>query len=100
MFIEAINTLHIQAAHGYADELGSQLQAIVGELRPVDGCLNYLVARCCVDMNVWVVSSHWANRAAMQTHFEDPSLGSFIELLTSRTVTKIDFNSFFNQYSV
>lgn len=100
MFIEAINTLHIRAAHGHVETLGEQLQDIVTAIGPVQGCLNYLVARCRVDMEVWVVSSHWTTRHAMETHFEDPSLKSFIELLTSRTVTKIHFNSFINKYAV
>ncbi|WP_277963380.1 antibiotic biosynthesis monooxygenase [Pseudomonas sp. RIT-To-2] len=100
MFIEAINTLHIRAAHGQVETLGSQLQTIIERIGPVHGCLSYLVARCSVDVGTWVVSSHWANRRAMEIHFEDPSLKPFIDLLTSRTVTKIDFNSFFNKYAV
>ncbi|MDE1164450.1 MAG: antibiotic biosynthesis monooxygenase [Pseudomonas sp.] len=100
MFIEAINTLHIRAAHGHIEVLGQQLLDIVKAIGPVQGCLNYLVARCCLDVNVWVVSSHWTSRRAMEMHFEDPSLKSFIELLTSRTVTKIHFNSFFNKYAL
>jgi quinol monooxygenase YgiN len=100
MFIEAINTLHIRAAHGQADALGPQLEQIVKQIGPVHGCLNYLVARCSVDVGTWVVSSHWANRQAMETHFEDPSVKPFIDLLTSRAVMKIQFNSFFNKYVV
>lgn len=99
MFIEAISTIHIQSTPEHANKLGLQLKTIVGDIGSMPDCISYLVARCTLDGDVWVVSSHWHSRSAMEQHFTDPALRPFIDLLASRAVRRIEFNSFFNQYA-
>lgn len=99
MFIEAISTIHIQAAPEHASDLGLRLENIVIEIGTLPDCLGYLVARCTIAPDLWVVSSHWTTLTAMERHFTDPALKPFIDLLASRAVRRIEFNSFFNKHA-
>ncbi|MCK6254079.1 putative quinol monooxygenase [Pseudomonas fragi] len=99
MFIEGVSTIHIQAAPDHHYELGVRLENIIEDFGAHPDCASYFVSRCTIDLDVWVVSSHWTTYAAMERHFTDPSLGRFMDLLASRAVRRIEFNSFFNKHS-
>ena len=99
MFIEAISTIRFRSAPEHATDLGCELKSIVGDIGAGPDCISYLVARCTIDKDVWVVSSHWSSRNAMEQHFTDPELRRFMELLAGKAVRRIEFNSFINQYA-
>ena len=98
MFIEAISMIYIQSASKHAARLGLQLKGIIGGIDAGPYCVGYLVARCTTDADIWVVSSLWVSKNAMEKHFSDPALRPFIDLLAGKKVRRIEFNSFINQY--
>lgn len=97
MYTEAISTLHVHAAPGQQEQVGSTLRRLIETVAGLEHCLSYGVVRSRLDANVWIVSSHWQTDAAMQAHFADPSLNPLLELLGDRSVRRINFDSFYRQ---
>jgi len=100
MFIEAISMVHVLAAPGHEDDIGGQLQRFVSGLVPTPHCCHYAVVRSYREPGMWLISSHWQTRAAMEAHFNEPALSTLVDLLATRTVQRISFDSFFNQTSL
>lgn len=97
MFIEAISTVQVQAALGHEAAVGDVLQRMVAALEPHIACQHYRVMPCPATTGLWLISSHWRTRLAMEAHFCDPVLALLVGLLATRTVQRIHFDSFYNQ---
>ncbi|MGI4841444.1 MAG: putative quinol monooxygenase [Janthinobacterium lividum] len=97
MYTESISTLHVHAVPGHEEQVGITLRRLIDRVATLDQCLHYEVVKCRLAADVWIVSSHWQTRAAMEAHFNDPSLNPLLELLGERAVRKISFDSFYRQ---
>jgi quinol monooxygenase YgiN len=100
MSVETINLVHLHAEPTYTEQLGMELESIIDELGPIEGCTDYFVVRCRQDSSTWIVSSHWQTQKAMETHFQESSVSAFIELLSSCQVRRIQINTFLNQHAL
>ena len=97
MSIEAISTVHVQAAPGHEATVGEVLQRMVAALEPHAACRHYEVLPSPAQSGLWLVTSHWQTRVAMEAHFTDPALSPLVGLLATRTVQRIHFDSFYNE---
>lgn len=97
MYTETISTLHVHVMPGHEEQVGLTLRRLIDRVAILDQCLHYEVVKCRLAADVWIVSSHWQTKAAMEAHFNDPSLDPLLELLGERAVRRISFDSFYRQ---
>jgi len=97
MYTETISTLHVHAVSGHEEQVGVTLRRLIDTVATLDQCLHYEVVKCRLAADVWIVSSHWQTRAAMEAYFNDPSLNPLLHLLGERAVSRISFDSFYRQ---
>lgn len=74
-----IVTGSVVAKPGAADEVEAECLAHVRRSRAEPGCLLHEVARDAEDPNRFVFLEHWADRAALATHFRVPASLQFVE---------------------
>lgn len=61
------------------EEVEAQALAHVRRSREEPGCLLHSVHRDVEDPNRFVFIEHWADKAALATHFQVPASGAFVE---------------------
>jgi quinol monooxygenase YgiN len=88
-----IVTGSVVAKEGAADEVEAQCLAHTRRSRAEPGCLLHSVHRDVEDPNRFVFIEHWADRAALATHFRVPASLGFVEavgeLSAARTTLEI-----------
>lgn len=73
-------------------------EAHIRASRQEPGCLDYAYARDLLDPDVLRITEHWADDAALQSHFQTPHTAAFNQALASLAMQAASVHIFSGQH--
>ena len=83
-----------RASAGRSERLGTVLSGFVASASVAPGCLHFALQRSMTDGDLWVLNGTWVDEQAMNAWYCSPDLTVFSELVASRLVSSVDFQTF------
>lgn len=83
-----------RANPGRRDQLGERLASLLQPTRAAMGCVRFTLQHSLSDPDLWVLAGTWRGPQAMQSWFGGEQASLFDQLVQSRLISSLDFNTF------